>query len=79
MYGGPRPCKFGADCRNFQNGNCKFLHDPNTRPNMGGYPQPTGGSGPFGGPRPRPRPEGGNPFPTHTDNTGSYPPNKPKI
>ena len=47
-----RPCKFGNTCRNFQQGNCTFIHDSN--PNLGGgnrpnyqppkY-QPTGGRG----------------------------------
>ena len=43
MYGGPKPCKFGADCRNFAQGNCRFFHDPNTRPNIS-QPPPTGGT-----------------------------------
>ena len=74
MYGGPRPCKFGADCRNFAQGNCRFLHDPNTRP-TNNQPPPIGGSknnGPFGGPYPGSK-NVNNPFPNPNPNTGKYP------
>ena len=83
MQGQPRPCKFGADCRNFAKGTCTFYHPPDQVPNPNPSYQPGGGQPPYnpfghnkpkpgGGSYPHPQPGSGYPKP------GVYNPTHPK-